>query len=382
MVAAARKIVISGYYGFNNSGDEAVLKSILTALEQESQAQQVPIEPIVLSIDPELTHRLYGVQAVPRMDIKAVVAALRGSHGLISGGGSLLQDATGAKTIPYYLAVIKIAQWLRKPTFIYSQGVGPVQRRLFYPMIRHVFKKCAYISVRDVESAGLLQEMGVPQERIDVVPDPVMGMPLPHEMVRDAEEFNRYADEEGLELPIVGISVRFWNSDRSELDGLARALTMLCAERAVHLRFLPFHLPSDEEASRYVIERLGNVASGGSVVSVSEPTEQPQEMLAEVSRCQLLLGMRLHSLIYAASQRVPIMGISYDPKIDHFLHRLDLNAAGTTNDIHPQMIAAEAIHLLDHHAAWQQEKEERIAALVEQSGRPAGQIVQYFRTKG
>ena len=52
MVTTSKKLVISGYYGFRNSGDEAVLKSILTALQEESQRSNVTIEPIVLSIDP------------------------------------------------------------------------------------------------------------------------------------------------------------------------------------------------------------------------------------------------------------------------------------------------------------------------------------------
>ena len=100
MVTTSKKLVISGYYGFNNSGDEAVLKSILTALQEESQRSNVTIEPIVLSINPEWTTSMYGVRAVHRMKLKEVREALKESDGLISGGGSLLQDATGLKSIP------------------------------------------------------------------------------------------------------------------------------------------------------------------------------------------------------------------------------------------------------------------------------------------
>lgn len=124
MVTTSQKLVISGYYGFRNSGDEAVLKSILTALEEESQRSNITIEPIVLSGDPESTTAMYGVRSVHRMKLKEVREALKESDGLISGGGSLLQDATGLKSIPYYLGVIKLAQWLKKPTFIYAQGLA------------------------------------------------------------------------------------------------------------------------------------------------------------------------------------------------------------------------------------------------------------------
>lgn len=113
--------------------------------------------------------------------------AIAESAGLISGGGSLLQDVTSSKTIPYYLGIIKLAQWLGKPVFIYSQGIGPVNRKLFHPLIRSVFRKCAYISVRDEQSRQLLQSMGISQDKVEVVPDPVMGLTLPEERQGNAE---------------------------------------------------------------------------------------------------------------------------------------------------------------------------------------------------
>ncbi|MFX3634067.1 MAG: polysaccharide pyruvyl transferase family protein, partial [Candidatus Pristimantibacillus sp.] len=196
-----RRIVISGYYGFRNSGDEAVLRSILLALAEQGPAEGVRIVPIVLSADPAWTSQMYGVEAVHRMRPAEVWKALRGSDGLISGGGSLLQDATGTKTIPYYTGIIKLAQLLGKPTFIYSQGIGPVSRRWMDPMIRDVMKRSKYVSVRDAESAELLGRIGVPHGRIEVVPDPVMGLPLP----ADAAAAGFAAAREAAAVPVIGV---------------------------------------------------------------------------------------------------------------------------------------------------------------------------------
>lgn len=69
MVAAAQKIIISGYYGFRNSGDEAVLQSILNALRKQSEAAGITLTPVVLSIDPEWTTAAYGVESVHRMKL-------------------------------------------------------------------------------------------------------------------------------------------------------------------------------------------------------------------------------------------------------------------------------------------------------------------------
>ncbi|MBY0165438.1 polysaccharide pyruvyl transferase CsaB [Paenibacillus lautus] len=412
MVSTSKTIVISGYYGFKNSGDEAVLKSILTALEQEGQAAGVKINPVVLSIDPESTSATYGVKSVHRMKLGEVRQAIKESDGLISGGGSLLQDATSPKTIPYYLGVLKIAQWLGKPTFIYAQGVGPVNRKLFYPMIRSIFRKCTYISVRDMQSGELLQSMGISGEAVHVVPDPVMGLPLPAgegvhrdshpgsalkeneaEPVSSIEE-QRESSEEPVKpsplssgetkdsLPVIGISVRYWHPERKELKAVAEGLKALAEQRPVHLRFLPFHQPDDLEASQFLADALGDISKNGSLISFYRDEKQPQDMLREVSRCDMILGMRLHSLIYAANQSVPLLGISYDPKINHFLKRLGSEPVGSSESLDPSVLKDQMLKLLDDAAAWRAEHGEQIALLKREAAMPAHHIAQYLRHRG
>lgn len=373
MGATVVKIALSGYYGFDNSGDEAVLQSILIALQEQSREQGIQIEPIVLSANPEKTSAMYGVKAYHRMKPGSLIRALREADGLISGGGSLLQDATSSKTIPYYLAVLKIAQWLGKPTFIYSQGIGPVSRPMFYGWIRSVFQRCAYVSVRDTESADLLGKMRLPRERITVVPDPVMGLPR-----RGTGAVGGAADNAPF-VRTIGVSVRFWNEDRSELEALSRSLqVLLAADANVRLRFLPFHLPSDEVASQYVIDRLGD---HGSRVEMVRGVTHPQDMLAQVAECDLLIGMRLHSLIYAASQFVPMVGISYDPKIDQFLHRLGMKAAASTARFDADDFAAEAQRLLAGREAWAASCRAAIEELKAQAQLPAQHIISFYKQR-
>ena len=391
-----RRVVISGYYGFRNSGDEAVLKSILFALEEEGAEQGIQIVPIVLSGDPATTREMYGVESVHRMRLGEMLRAIRGSDGLISGGGSLLQDATSAKTIPYYTGVLKLAQLLGKPTFIYAQGIGPVNRRWMDRLIRGVMRRSAYVSVRDEGSAQLLGQIGLPLDRIDVVPDPVMALPLPAAQPLAGEA--AAAGGPGLgaaampaaapgradappaaaeRLPLVGVSLRHWRKDGADLARVAAALGALARSRAVRLRFLPFHTPSDAEASRWVIGQLGDL--GASHAEIAEPGDDPQQMLLEVSRCDALLGMRLHALIYAANQAVPMVGLSYDPKIDQFLNRIGIKPIGTTESLDPVSFVDEMSRLLDDPAAWRANHQAAINKLKQEARVPAKQITKLLR---
>ncbi|MFD2672039.1 polysaccharide pyruvyl transferase CsaB [Marinicrinis sediminis] len=383
MEAQTRRVLISGYYGFQNSGDEAVLHSILYALK-EQESDSLRVIPVVLSNDPAETTRLYGVEAIPRMNPKALWKAMKQSDGLISGGGSLLQDVTGWKTIPYYLMIMRLAKWLKKPVFIYSQGIGPVGRPLFQKQIRNAFNKADYISVRDPASAQLLEQFGVRRD-IEIVPDPVMGMPLMKEQVVTEENIDDRSLKADSGSYTIGISVRYWNEDRSELEQLAQSMFELQKRvpQPLQYRFLPFHLPSDERASEYVRDAYYRICQAQDVkareVEMFHGSEHPEEMVRQVAACQLVIGMRLHALIYAASQHVPMAGISYDPKIGHFLSQIDMAPFARTDAFDAGQFAGNSADLLRSQGDWKHKRKPVLEELREKSRQPAKQIYHFFR---
>jgi glycosyltransferase involved in cell wall biosynthesis len=87
-------VVMSGYYGFGNAGDEAILQSI----HQNISGTGGDISITVLSNDPEDTKNRYGYNAVNRFKLLSVFKALRNCDALVSGGGSLLQDHTSTRS--------------------------------------------------------------------------------------------------------------------------------------------------------------------------------------------------------------------------------------------------------------------------------------------
>lgn len=142
------KVVLSGYYGFDNIGDEAILLSIIQALKE----RKADIDITVLSHNPQRTSNLYGVKAVNRWSLKEVKATLKDSDLLISGGGSLLQDITGIKSLLYYLGVVGLARRLGKPVFFYAQGIGPVDGWLGRRLMRLTVNRVEAVTVRDEQS--------------------------------------------------------------------------------------------------------------------------------------------------------------------------------------------------------------------------------------
>ncbi|GAB6429226.1 polysaccharide pyruvyl transferase CsaB [Bacillus cereus] len=312
-----KRIVVSGYYGFDNAGDEAVLYSIIQSLIKRN------IEPIVLSAAPSKTEQTYGVKAVPRFSIPSVWEAIKNSDGLISGGGSLLQDTTSAQSSLYYLAIIKMAQLNKKPTFIYSQGMGPLNRNWLRKVTARILNKSTFLSVRDTGSQKLLKDIGVKKD-VYVSVDPVLGVGMQE----------RLYDGVWKDKPIV-VSVRDWKHDEWKRS-LVQVLNHFI-KKGKPIVFLPFHTPHDVEVSKELANQLNNKE----LVHVIEEDLSVLKAVQMIKSASCVIGMRLHALIFAASQHTPFVGISYDPKIDAFLGWFEQPVIATTENLQTELMIAE-----------------------------------------
>lgn len=306
------KVVLSGYYGFHNVGDEAILFSMIRALREVDST----VEITVLSNDPAFTEATYGVKAVNRWKMKEVAAALRSSDGLISGGGSLLQDKTGVKSVIYYTGVMFLAKMLGKPVFIYAQGMGPLEGGLSRWLTKVALQKVNAITVRDEESKALLEEIGVRGD-IELVPDPVLGL--------RAEEFdNSWFQEQNFSRPVITVSVRDWPSEIDYEKEIALSLDQI-AGQGYEIVFIPMHGQDDDVTSRRVAQLMECEA-------IVAPYDMSiEEKIGLIKLSELVVAMRLHALIFAAVTHVPFVALSYDPKIDSFCKQSEQPVAGHVN---------------------------------------------------
>jgi polysaccharide pyruvyl transferase CsaB len=207
-----KKIVISGYYGYDNCGDEAVLLSILHSLKK----LHPEVEITVLSGNPEKTSKTYNVDAINRWNLPAIAAKLFSAGLLISGGGSLIQDVTSIRSPMYYLGIIRLALLLKTKVMIYSQGVGPLSNTKNRTQTAKVFNRCHAITLRDSASAELLKEIGVMRD-LQVTCDPVMTLTRDNVSVGVMSElmleFGLADKAKKKHKPLLFVSVRYWKNN-------------------------------------------------------------------------------------------------------------------------------------------------------------------------
>ena len=331
----SRSIAISGYYGFGNVGDEAVLSGIVASLTERCPEAQL----VAFSADPAVTEQLHGIRAVSRSNPAEVLGTLRHCDLLISGGGSLLQDVTSARSLCYYLAVIWLAKKLGKKTMVYAQGIGPVTRPRSRKLVRSILNRVDVITVRDAASKECLEELQVNRPEISVTADPSFGMtPVAPE---EADALLRAAGATQ-HTPLIGVCLRPWKDEPEWLPAISQGLDAAAARIGATLVFLPMQLDQDLRMSVEVASKMNSRSAvlAGRMI--------PAQALAVVSKLDLLVGMRLHALIFAASSRVPFVGIAYDPKVDAFVRAVRRESPLILNDITAAQVTAEIIRAWDN----------------------------------
>lgn len=358
------KIVISGYYGFDNAGDEAVLYSIIQALRNVYNNQ---VELVVLSNKPEETARDFGVEAVNRWEMKTVYKTLKSCDLLVSGGGSLLQDVTSNRSVIYYTTVIGMAKFLKKKIVFYAQGVGPLNSGLSRFLVKRAGNKASAIFVRDEASKALLKEIGVKKPAIEVVMDPVVGMMLSEaEWAEGKKIFEQHVVVN--EVKTVGFYLRNW---KVEGDFHQRFATMVnrLIEEGYHPVFVPMHFPSDVEAAEKIATSLkGNV-------TIIKDHYSPQQILALTKQLDFVVAMRLHGMIMAANAQVPFMGISYDPKIEAFSKAVQFGDVFNVNPFDESACLDSLLKQLSQVETLKSDLESKHRALYDLATKPA-QIIQ------
>ena len=324
-------VVLSGYFGFNNAGDEAILYATIKTLKKIDSDLRMTV--LVNDFDKnKKQYDSFELDVVDRWGIFDVIKSIWRCDLLISGGGSIIQDVSSVNSPLYYLGIIFIAKLLGKQVMIYSQGIGPLKKDRNRRITAWLFNKADRITVRDQESKEDLTSMGVTKEII-VTADSVLGLPsddINEELGRKILDRYGICKEEGKKL--LGVCIRPWDKN-GYLKNLIEVLDKM-AENGWKIIFVPMQFPVDVAISRETAKQMTNHED----VVVLRESYSTEEFMAIIKNLDLLVGMRLHSLIISAVVGIPMVGLSYDQKIDRFLRQVGQVALISVDNINSQTL--------------------------------------------
>lgn len=334
---AGKKVLVSGFYGFKNLGDEAILSSLIHKLKKNDSGIRIT----VVSGDPFFTEKLHGVPSVHRDNFRDQLKAVEEADLIILGGGGLFQDHDQISIANFfedhrfgvtsYANCPLMGKILGKPVYYLYHGIGPLFSTESVYFTRWALSLADFISVRDRYSYFLATEiLGIEREKVFLTLDAVL--------YDDHHDENRslsliIRNKIPLNREIVIVAPRFWIDKLSE-DRVIKELRDSAIElirKGMFIILMPFHLTEKGDSDLRVCQKIAEYLPSDSSRIVADYTTW-EEVVSLYGRAKCSIGMRYHSLIASIISRTPMIAVCYDVKDSELMKDFDLESFALSID--------------------------------------------------
>jgi len=318
-------IILSGYYGFMNIGDDALLYSIINNLKSIEHDLKI----LILSRNPIETTKIIGVDSISRFNLFNIISTMLRSDLFIYGGGTLIQESTSTRSLLYYLGTMYLAKILGLKTMLYANGVMLLKKKFNILVTRFVMNKIDLITLRESTSLIPIKALNISKPQILITADPAVTT-YPCSKKRVLEIFKK--ESIPLNKKYIGICVRDWKGYENTFSKvIASFLEILYKEHEIIPIFIPMQRKyiDDFQLSKNIAKLLSFKTY------ILSKYYSAEETMGVIGNMDTLLGMRLHSLIFATCCTVPPIALVYEPKVSSFMDYIELHPliAGNVSDI-------------------------------------------------
>lgn len=298
-------IMLCGYFGAGNAGDDATLDAVLDSLP----AMPKGILPTVPAVRADRLPK--GVVPIGRYNFFKIRKELSKTRLFLLCGGTLLQNSTSNRSLGYYGYMCDLAVRHGARVMLYAGGVGPVIGKDAVDETVYTIENCDAVTLREPDSFELLEKIGCSLDGVGVSADAALKtkpIPLPEAVAKLLPE--------GRE--VFAVSVRSLRGlargegarTPDEIYGMIAAAVRVIADRRGALAvFVPFS-PEDVK----LCEKISKLAERGAVL----PLMRAGEIVSLLEKCSFTLGMRLHSAVFSSVAGIPAITLAYDPKVASF----------------------------------------------------------------
>lgn len=296
--SVAGRVVVASWLGSTNLGDEL----LFAALARQLRARGV--EPVGISTDTEATARDHGADALAHTDPLAWRRAGRDLGRAVLGGGGLLQDESSRWNVPYHLARVAALRAGRAQLVAVGLGGG----RLHRPSLAMVRAALAGVPIgaRDRATLQQLTDLGLAAR---LTADLAFSLPVPEVAPRDELVVCLRPRNVGSGWRPASGSWRAGLPTDAQLTAVAARLAEVARATGLSLRFVAFQADRDGELHDRLAERVRGV-------DVATVRPEVADVLGEVGRGRVVLGMRFHAAVAGLLTGRPVLAAAYSGKVD------------------------------------------------------------------
>lgn len=296
-------MMLCGYYGRRNLGDDILLEQITNNMKQECDATN----NVLLTSDPKALPENISV-AIHRFNIPAIRKYMKQTKLFLLGGGSILQDATSSRSLFYYLFVSNLSKRYGCKLMLYSNGIGPINKKRHRIKSVELLEKADAITVRDERSLEYLRFIGVDSDNIQVTADEVFTVSSNYVTDNLLPEGEKY----------LCINLRSISITESFLKCIAEVINAVSSKYGFVPVLLPMHYKQDIPALSKLKAKLN------CKYVIIDRQLSHKETLAILKQCEFAIVERLHAVIFSCIFGTPFVAINYDPKVKSLCRDIDM----------------------------------------------------------
>ncbi len=335
-------ILLAGYYGYGNLGDEMLLSVIIRKLRERFPTVRI----CVLSREPEKTARYHMVDAVGRFDLAAIERSMQKNALFLFGGGTLLQDKTSSRSLSYYLYLLHLAKKKGMKTALFAGGIGPLLRPQNAERVKAALAMLDHISLRDEASFAFCED-ACKRVKPYLTFDPVV---LEKTEAKNAQKCEKNAKKSDYFLVI------FKKMSDKTLENLKKTVLWTVKTHTLRPLFVSLFDVEDLKLTEMLCNELG-----AEYRSVSDG----KTLIALLRGARFVISARLHGLILATLAGTPMLACTEDEKLLSYLEILGERRGFSTEAVEKLLSEEDLIRasLLEGLPLWQEMAEEGFQAL-------------------
>lgn len=311
-------ILVCGFYGARNFGDELMLQSILRYFDKKNTKVT-----ILLSDNYDLDASIYSPHDVihyPKCS-SDILALADNFKTVIWGGGAHLDDFrygfnNGKPCISYILNMISKAV-IKKGGNVVVLGVSSNEKldnSRYLKDLQYVVDGSKYFSLRDANSLETLKSAGIDVGSIKVIDDIAL-CSLPNQKDRKIDNHDG--------MFTVGLVCILTEQTREKLSeyivGIVRHLEN--KYKKIRIKLIPFYDYYDNDKIEY--KRIVNsCASVGGVIEIEDYMDEMDDLIKVMGRCDLIISMRYHATLVASNLGIKTISLDYSGMHRHYRNKI------------------------------------------------------------
>nr|WP_321465551.1 polysaccharide pyruvyl transferase family protein [uncultured Desulfobulbus sp.] len=233
------------------------------------------------------------------------LALIASADCVVATGGGYLND-TFAQHAVGVLQLLLLAQHAGCPSFLFGQGLGPIQSPRIKSLCRQVFPRLAFLGLREGRaSLPLALALGADKNRLAVTGD-------------DAIEL-AYAKVPPQLGSSIGINLRmatYSQVGNEVLHQVHEVMHKVSNRLQANLAPIPISLHDEDSDLRSIQQIIG------SNESTVDQYDTPEKVILQIGQCRLVVTGSYHAGVFALSQGIPVVGLAKSPYYHDKFHGL------------------------------------------------------------